>query len=504
MSLLSHWPLWRRLVLAALTGAAGALGLAPLGLWPATLVALALLPLLLLSARSARAAALTGWAFGAGWFAHALSWIVEPFLVDPDRYAWMAPFALIFMAGGLALFWGAAFWLAYRAGRGPDGRVAALVIALSLAEFGRAYLLTGFPWAAFAQVWVGTPADQLLAWIGPQGLALATLIAAAGPGWALARRASARGWALSALPAALFAVAALAAGIGRTDLPAGTGVTVRVVQPNAPQHQKWDPAYMPIFFNRQIELTAAGPRPDLIVWPESAVPVVLDQAAPALARIAEAARGAEVVLGIQRFQGWRIYNSLIRLDGKGEVAGLYDKHHLVPFGEYVPLGDLAAQAGIYGFAAQEGQGYSAGPGPRVLDFGALGKALPLICYEAVFPQDVNGAPERPGFLLQLTNDAWFGTRAGPYQHLAQARMRAIEQGLPMVRAANTGISALIGPRGQLLRSIPLGQAGYADGVLPAPLPPTLYAGFGDWPVFLLLLLAGISLKVVQTIRRSPT
>ena len=504
MSPLSKWPLWRRLLLAALAGAAGAFGLAPFGLWPLTLLALALLPALLLAAQTPRAAALTGWAFGAGWFAHALSWIVEPFFVEPDRYGWMAPFALIFMAGGLALFWGGAFWAAWRATHNPAGRLAALVVALSVAEFARAYLLTGFPWAAFAQVWVGTPADRLLAWIGPQGLALATLITAVLPGWALVRRASAPGWALAVLPAVLMTVAALASGSGRGTELAGTGATVRLIQPNAPQHQKWDPAYIPVFFNRQIEFTAAEPRPDLIVWPESAVPVLLDEAAPALARISQAAHGADVVLGIQRLEGWRVYNSLIRLDGGGQITGVYDKHHLVPFGEYVPLGDLAAEAGIYGFAAQEGQGYSAGPGPRLLDLGRLGKALPLICYEAVFPQDVNGAPERPRLLLQVTNDAWFGTRAGPYQHLAQARMRAIEQGLPMLRAANTGISALIGPQGEVIRSIPLGQAGYADAVLPAPLPPTLYAQTGDWPVFLVLLLAGIALKVVQSRRRSPT
>ncbi|TDK50600.1 apolipoprotein N-acyltransferase [Antarcticimicrobium luteum] len=502
MTLLCDWSLRRRLLLAAVAGAAGALGLAPFGLWPVTLIAVALMPALLLSCDTPRAAALTGWAFGAGWFAHALSWIVEPFLVDPDRYAWMAPFALLFLAGGLALFWGGAFWVARRAAGTSAGRIAALVVALSLAEFARAFLLTGFPWAAVAQVWVGTPADRLLAWIGPQGLALTTLIVAVLPGWALARRVSVRGWALCLLPAVAMAVAALAT--GRQPPVAGTGAIVRVIQPNAPQHQKWDPAYIPVFFQRQIAFTEADPRPDLIVWPESAVPVLLEEAAPTLARIAEAARGADVVLGIQRFEGRRVYNSLIRLDGAGEVAGLYDKHHLVPFGEYVPLGDLAAEAGVYGFAAREGQGYSAGPGPRLLDLGRLGAALPLICYEAVFPQDVTGTPERPRFLLQLTNDAWFGTRAGPYQHLAQARMRAIEQGLPMVRAANTGISAVVGPHGELIRSIPLGEAGYADAELPAPLPPTVYARTGDWPVFLLLLIVGSALLVVQWRRGSPT
>ena len=503
MTRVARWRLRWRMAITALIGAVGAMGLAPVGAWPATVLALVLLPPLLIAAVPPRAAALTGWAFGFGWFAHGLFWIVEPFLVEPERYGWMAPFALVFLAGGLALFWGAAAWGAHRFARGPAGRTAALAVTLSLAEFGRAYLLTGFPWAAPAQVWVDTPVALLLAWIGPHGLGLVTLVATLLPGWALARGRGTRSLTLSCLPAATLAVAAIAPASGGAPATS-TGATVRLVQPNAPQHQKWDPAHIPIFFKRQIDFTAAAPRPDLVVWPESAVPVALNDAAPTLARIAQAARGAEVVLGIQRFDGWRVYNSLIRLDGAGEVAGRYDKHHLVPFGEYVPLGNLAARFGLYGFAAQEGQGYSAGPGPRLLDLGALGSALPLICYEAVFPQDVNAAPERPGLLLQVTNDAWFGTRSGPYQHLAQARMRAIEQGLPLARAANTGISAMIGPRGEVIDSIPLGQAGYVDVALPAPLPPTLYAGTGDWPVFLMLLCAAFALKLVQSRRRSPT
>lgn len=490
---LARRPLWQRLIVAALVGALGALGLAPFGLWPIALLALAALPALALAAARPRAAALTGWAFATGWFANALVWIVDPFLVEPEVYGWMAPFALIFMAGGLALFWGLAFWVAFRLARQPGARVASLIVALSLAEFGRAYLLTGFPWAALAQIWVDTPVAQLLAWIGPHGLALLTLVAAFWPGFALV---SDRGRLVSAVPLGLIGGAALAF----AQLPDGalTDHTVRVVQPNARQDQKWDPKWMPVFFRRQIEFTKAGPRPDLVVWPESSVPVWLNEAGPTFERIAEAARGADVVLGIQRYEGTRVYNSLVHLDGQGQLDGLYDKHHLVPFGEYMPLGDLADRFGLHGFAAQAGQGYSPGPGPALMGLGAFGPALPLICYEAVFPQDVNAAPARPRFLLQITNDAWFGTWSGPYQHLAQARMRAIEQGLPMVRAANTGISAVIGPRGRILSSIPLGQAGYVDAKLPEPLPPTIYARSGDWPVFLLLLLAAIGLGGMQS------
>lgn len=492
-----RWPLWVRIGAAGLAGAVAALGLAPWGMWPLTLAALVLVPALLLSAETPWRASMVGWAFGAGYFARALSWLVEPFYVDPDRYAWMAPFALGLMAGGLALFWGAAFGGAYRAGRTPGARVWLLVATFALAEFARAYLFTGFPWAGLAQVWVDTPVVLLLAWIGPHGLGVATLVAAFPVGLALARRAGVRRALTGLAPAALLALAALLAAQGSPDI-AMTGKTVRLIQPNARQDRKWDPEWTPVFFRRQLGYTAAAPRPDLIVWPESAVPVLLNDAGPAFASIARAADGVPVALGIQRLDGERVYNSLVYLDQTGAVAGTYDKHHLVPFGEYVPLGNLAARFGLRGLAAQQGDGYSAGPGPQLLSMGTLGDVLPLICYEAVFPQDVNRAPSRPSVLLQVTNDAWFGTYSGPYQHLAQARMRAIEQGVPLIRAANTGVSAVIDPLGRVTASLPLGEAGYLDADLPMPLPPSPYSRTGDLPVFILLLIAGFALWWAQS------
>ncbi len=266
-----------------------------------------------------------------------------------------------------------------------------------------------------------------------------------------------------------------------------TDNVVRLIQPNAPQHQKWDPDYAPLFFARQLEFTAAAPRPDLIVWPETSVPAWLGSAQPYLTAIADAAQGTPVFLGIQRGDGPRIYNSMIYLDEDGRQQGLYDKHHLAPFGEYVPFGDILAQFGVYGMAATTGNGFSSGPGAALMEAGKLGKALPLICYEAVFTQDVLSAPGRADFLLQITNDAWFGTRSGPYQHLAQAQMRAIEQGLPMMRSANTGVSAMIDPLGRVTEALPLGQAGFVDATLPKGLGPTVYARLGDAPVFVALL-----------------
>lgn len=491
----------RTWVLAAGAGIALATGLAPLHLWPLSLVTLVAIGALFLKATSARQAAWTGWIFGAAYFAVAFSWIVEPFLVDIPRHGWMAPFALILTAGGMALFWALAFWMGYRLARSPAGRLLGLILAWSLAEFARAYVLSGLPWAALAQIWPGTPVALLLAWVGPHGLAALTL--AATLPLALLLCAETR-HVMAGLPLIL-TCAAVWASASNAPPVTQTGATVRLIQPNAPQHQKWHPDFIWGFFDRQVRYTAAGgaeARPDLIVWPESSIPPFLHNATDTLTAISQAAQGVPVVAGIRRREAQRIYNSLIVIGAAGTVAQTYDKHHLVPFGEYVPLGGLLSRIGITGFASENGQGYSAGPGPRMLDLGSLGLAVPLICYEAVFPHDVNGAPARGRMLLQITNDAWFGQINGPYQHLAQARMRAIEQGLPMVRVANTGISAVIDPRGGIVDHLPLGEAGYLDVALPAPHAPTVYSATGDLPLFAGLVALTLGLGALQ-IRHRP-
>ena len=265
------------------------------------------------------------------------------------------------------------------------------------------------------------------------------------------------------------------------------------------------PEKLRLFFERQIAFTAAAPEgapPDLIVWPETAIPWVLDRAGPAFEAIRRAAGGTPVVLGLQRLDGPRYFNSLVRLDAAGEVSAIYDKHHLVPFGEYMPFGDFLAKFGIYGLASNAGHGYSADPGPRVIDLGGIGAALPLICYEGVFPQDVGGYDRRPDLILLLTNDAWFGQLSGPYQHLAQARLRSAEQGLPMIRVANTGVSAIIDATGRVSARIPLGAQGWTDARMPPALPPTPYARMGDGPLILGALLV-LALLIFRHRHRSP-
>ena len=484
--MISRLPAWQAVVLTGIVGAIAAFGQAPYDLPVLMLAGMAAAVWLYSQTNAPRRAALIGWAFGTGYFIHALQWIVSPFMVDVARHGWMAPFALVFLSAGLAIFWGVAFWGARKLS--PE-RAWPLILCWPAAELVRAYIFTGFPWAMPSQVLVDGIAGQALSWAGPYLLNLmlvAAAVALAHPGTLVIRVAQG---ALALTSVAVLMMPPIAV----TPVSSETRPTIRLIQPNAPQRDKWDPEKIPVFFDRQLALSAAppkdgGPAPDLVIWPETAIPWALDLAGIALEEIAGAAR-APVVLGVQRRGSTRFYNSLVVLGQGGVVEQTYDKHHLVPFGEYMPFGDTLAKFGIRGLASREGNGYSPGPGAQVLDFGALGKALPLICYEAVFAHDVNAAPTRPAFLIQITNDAWFGKGAGPKQHLAQARMRAIEQGLPMARAANTGISAMIDPRGRITASLPLNTVGFVDARLPAPLPPTLYSRTGDIP-FLVLLLFG--------------
>jgi apolipoprotein N-acyltransferase len=434
--------------------------------------------------RGARARFADLWWLAFGYFAFTLQWLVEPFLVDAARHGWMAPFALAFMAAGLGLFWGLAGVAARRIGGGP----VALAVTLTLAEVARSLIFTGFPWALAGHVWIATPVAQLAALVGPHGLTAVTFgLAAALAGAGL------RPWAL--LPVAVAGGMWVAFDPGPLPAADPAAPVVRLVQPNIPQDEKWNPDLIPAQVNRVMRLSggpagadgAPAPTPALVVWPETTLPWLLGDSADLLEIAADATRGAPIAMGVQRGEGGVYFNSLALVDGAGQVLAVYDKHHLVPFGEYIPFGEWLARFGIRGIAASEGAAYAPGPGPALMQVPGVGTAMPLICYEGIFAEEVNAMPGRAELLLLVTNDAWFGQNVGPYQHLAQGRLRAIEQGLPMVRVANTGISALIDPRGRVIGSIPLGEEGVLDLPLPAPLPPTVYARMGDWPVILLLL-----------------
>jgi apolipoprotein N-acyltransferase len=481
----------RRLALAAAAGAATALAQPPVS-WPVVLfLALPLLLWLLDGAAGPRAAFAVGWTAGAGHFAAALFWIVEPFLVQPEIFGWMAPFALVGMAGGLALFWAVPFALA-RAWWPPGvRRVLVLASFWTLADLARAYVLTGFPWGLVGYAWVETPVIQTAALFGPHTLGLLTVVAALLPGL--------RSWRALAAAAALVA-AGWGFGAWRLAQPVperAEPLVVRLVQPDAAQALKWVPGMQQVFYERHLAMTRAEPRPDVTIWAETAVPFLLERSPDLLAESAAAAAPGVLVLGIQRSEpapeGPRWYNSLAVLAPDGTPAAVYDKHHLVPFGEYIPRADWVARLGVPALRPLTSGGFSAGSGPHLVAAPGLPPFLPLICYEAIFPQGLRAPEGRPEWLVQVTNDAWFGSASGPYQHFAQARVRAIEQGLPLARVANTGISAMVDPLGRVLVRLGLGEMGYVDAALPGSLPVTPYARFGDVIVLIAIaLLLGLT------------
>lgn len=482
---LGNLSLKRRLWLAAACGAVAALGLPPFNLPLLALFGFAGVIATLDAADTVRRGLLIGLVAGTGFFAVALHWIVEPFFVDPWRHGWMAPFALVFMAAGLALFWGAAAGMSVRLTRPGGRRILSFAVTLALFEYARGVVLTGFPWAQPGHIWVGSPLMPLAAWIGPEGLTALTLLLAAGMALVLRRPV----WSVAPVSGILIAYG-LALTVPPAPAPGDDAPIVRLVQPNAPQHLKWRPDMIPVFFNRALDLTAEAPQlahaPDLVIWPETSLPALLRNSADWRAVIGVASGDAPVIVGGQRIEAGMVRNALFQLDREGDLVATYDKHHLVPFGEYIPLTGAARALGLRGLAEAAGAGYSPGPGPRVLDLGALGHVFPMICYETIFPGYIRDV-SRPDWMVQITNDAWFGQFSGPFQHLELAQLRAAEQGLPLLRAANTGVSAVIDARGQVLASLPMGQSGALDAALPPALPATLFARTGPVPILVLLV-----------------
>jgi apolipoprotein N-acyltransferase len=468
------------LLAAGLAGAGAGLGHAPFG-W--TEFALTSFALALLMMRL-RPGFLTGFAVGLGYFAVSLNWIVQPFLVIPSETGWMAPFALILMASGLALFFGVANRLSGFWGGGP----LAFTVAFTLTEALRSYILTGFPWALLGHLWMPLNTVQLASIIGPLGLTVLLILP-------LALIAGADRTARYSGIALLILLLGMNHLLIPPDLGKPTGPLVRIVQPNFDQSQKWNPDLANAQFTELAELSVREPLADFTVWPETAFPWLYEDNDP-LWQVMAQRLDAPLLTGVVRVEGKQGWNSVALIPALDPTRIVYDKHHLVPFGEYIPFPWLLERIGLRRMTVGEGYGYLAGPGPTVVDLPVLGPTLILICYEAVFPQDLATPGKRPALILHLTNDAWFGTFSGPYQHLDQVRLRAIELGLPVVRAANTGISAVIDPYGRVLDSLPLGQKGVLDYPVPAPLPATLYARTGDLPVMLLLLalVAGLTIS----------
>ncbi len=483
--------------IALFAGIVSATGFAPLNLWPVTLAAFAVLVLLVADAQTLRGVLLRGWLFGVGHFALGLNWIAGAFRYQDAMPVWLGWVAVVALAIYLAVYPAMAAGLAWRGGRGrPFVLVVFFAAAWIVTEWLRAGVFTGFAWNPLGVVLVPTPVDGLARWIGSYGLSgLAALFAGT---LALAvidrRRIS---WVVGlaiALPAAGWL--AVHGGTGTTDR------TIRIVQPNIGQQDKHEPAFDERNFRRLAALTGKpGPAPRLILWPEAAVPYFLEEERWARERIAALMgpndailTGGDALVFDRRGKVTAARNSLFAMTADAELIGRYDKAHLVPYGEYLPMRPLLSAIGLSRLVPGD-LDFLAGPGPRTFALPGFGKAGVQICYEIIFSGEVVDARDRPDFVFNPSNDAWFGSW-GPPQHLAQARLRAIEEGMPVVRSTPTGISAVIDAHGRLLFALPYEKAGYIETRLPAAQSPTLFARFGNilpLAFALLLGLAGVAL-----------
>jgi apolipoprotein N-acyltransferase len=510
---------WRRYAVAALCGCLATLALPPLYLFPALLPAFCGLFWLAQGARTARQAFATGWCFGFTHFVTGLYWITNALLVDAEKFGWLAPFAVSGLSLGFAIFPGLAILVCYF-GRVRGWAVGAaspvlFAVAWTAVEWLRGNILTGFPWNLMATTWSFSPTmSQPVALFGAYGLSFVTVLAAVAPAALFGSTAATRRPITAVLAmVSLLIVGALGGAVRMALAPAEgaqpmvSGVRLRLVQANIDQRLKWEESERVNTLRKYLALStqpSAAPITD-VVWPETALPYFLSTEPELLRILAQVVPpGGLLLTGAVRVDPPEIFpaqvwNSVHAIDDRGQVVATYDKFHLVPFGEYVPLRNILPIEKITPGTSD----FASGPGTRTLALPGLPPVSPLVCYEAIFPGAVTArAGQRPQWLLNVTNDAWFGQSAGPHQHFASARLRAIEEGLPLVRAANTGISAVIDPYGRVLASLALGREGVLDAALPQALPPTPFARVGNW-VLLVLLAAAIGAMAILRRRGAP-
>lgn len=505
---------WLQLVLAIVAGACAGLALAPWHWVPLYLVGFSLQFVLVWRQSGPVTAAAAGWCFGFGYFFVGVHWVGHAFLVDVEKFGWMMPFAVAFLSALLALFPAAACAAAHAVGRTPGAFAVAFVGVWPLSEWLRGTVLSGFPWHHYGYVWgAADESMQAAALLGPHMLALIAIAAAVGPGLVLVSGRGQRLWPLLWVAGSLLLVAGLTLyGWVRLATPVveqDTQVRLRIVQPAIAQAEKWLPELRDSHLQVLLSLSSEPHvrKPTHVIWPETATPFFLPQHPARAARIARSLPPGSVLLtgtprGTGQGKNLRVYNSLVAVDRLARTTVLYDKRHLVPFGEYLPLRGLLSWVGLDKLAVSPVD-FSSGELPPVAAVANAPPVRPLICYEVIFPSEVASGP-RPGWLLNVTNDAWFGDSAGPRQHLAIARMRAVEQGLPLVRAANTGISALIDPYGRLRATLDIGARGVIDHDLPVALTPPLYAVTGNVPFFVVLTLLAIAAIWLACRRQSAT
>ncbi|HEX8239840.1 MAG TPA: apolipoprotein N-acyltransferase [Allosphingosinicella sp.] len=493
------------LLLAFLAGLAAAFGFQPVGLWPLSLAAFALLLWLVRGAPRLRGALARGWWFGVGHFVAGLNWIATAFTYQAEMPASLGYLAVVLLSLYLAVYPAAAAGLAWRWGRRNDlALVLVFAAAWIVTEWLRATLFTGFAWNPLGAAIVATPVSHSARLVGSYGLSGAAVLIAG-----ILLLLCLRRWRSAGAVAAGVVALGLAGFLAGGAAPGPAGPSLRIVQPNIGQQDKWREGFQEESMARLRRLSTSGSdEPRLLLWPEAAVTRPLENGLRDPGHVIEmlelrgdvAAMLGDKDLLLTGGVTWRspdgrdvtsATNSVFAIDRSGRILARYDKAHLVPYGEYLPMRPVLSALGLSRLAPGDVD-FDPGPGARTLDLPIVGKAGFQLCYEIIFSGQVVDRRNRPAFLFNPSNDAWFGAW-GPPQHLAQARLRALEEGLPVLRATPTGISAVIDSDGRLLHSLKLGTAGVIDARLPAPKPPTPFARLGNLlPLLFALLLAGLA------------
>jgi apolipoprotein N-acyltransferase len=488
---------------ATFMGILATLSLPPLHIWPVLYVVFPSILWLLAGAERRRTAFALGWWFGFGLFGASLYWIGNALLISAGGYGWLLPFACLGLPAVLAFYSGFASLAAWF-GRSHLERGLLFAVAWVLTEWLRGHLFTGFPWNLIGYSWARSEElIQVAAAVGIYGVSLIVVLSAILPA-ALAEHPSRRALTALVICVALPVMTWVGGGIRLSMAPKlGTatvdGIGLRIVQPSIPQREKWLSNLRRRNMEHFLDLSRRD-RPAWvthIIWPETAATFFVEE--DAIMRRAMAAvipHGGLLLTGAPRRQAGppKLWNSLLAIDGAGAVVASYDKTHLVPFGEYVPLRNILPMDKIV-----HGQlDYSPGDGIRTLRLPGLPPVSALICYEAIFPARVMNRSDPPAWLLNITNDAWYGETVGPHQHLAIALVRTVEEGRPLIRATNTGVSAVIDAYGRTVHRLGLNVIGFIDSRLPAAIPgATLFARSGDLGIFVLLLGLLLSIFLVR-------
>lgn len=505
----------RRVLIAVVAGSLSVLAFAPFFAAPVLFLTFPVLFRLIASSASPRAAAVDAWWFGFGYFFFNLVWVGEAFLVEAEKFAWLLPFAVTLLPAGLALFWGAAGWLLKRLDYRGIAGIVAFALILSAVEWLRGNVLSGLPWDVPGYA-LTAPVQlmQSAGLFGIYGLTFIAFFVFTAPLALTTEDDPEQVWPL--FPAALLAVVPIAAlfgyGVLRMQASVATveGVKIRIVQPSVPQREKWLPQFQRRIFDDHLALSLTSPSGvhdglegiTHVIWPEAAMPFFPLETPQAIDEIGKMLpEGRKLITGAIRrgraaenAEGYApVYNSILVFDDQATLMTLYDKIHLVPFGEYLPIEPLLTAMGLKKLTYGRGA-FSSGAVPKpLLDIAGLPPVVGIVCYEALFPREVVQTAERPGMILNVTNDGWFGNSTGPRQHFHQARVRAVEQGVPLVRAANNGISAIVDPYGRVTAELGMNVRGVIDGALPGAIGTPPYGRWGDWIFAMIEVLAAIFL-----------